>query len=110
LPTDTIEIAYTLLGDANLDGTVNAEDFTPFSHNLNQPGGWDQGDFNYDGTVNAEDFTSFSHNLGQTAALAGTLDAANTVNLANVPEPASGGMMVMAGLGILRRRRKRSSR
>ena len=69
LPTDTIEIAFTLLGDANLDGTVNAEDFTPFSHNLGKSGTvWDQGDFNYDGTVNAEDFTSFSHNLGQTAA------------------------------------------
>ena len=30
LPSDTIEIMYTLLGDANLDGTVNSEDFTPF--------------------------------------------------------------------------------
>ena len=29
---------YTLLGDANLDGTVNTEDFTPFSNNLNDSG------------------------------------------------------------------------
>ena len=71
LPTDTIEIMYTLLGDANLDGTVNSEDFTPFSHNLGQSGMmWDDGDFNYDGTVNAEDFTLFSHNIGQSASLA----------------------------------------
>ena len=70
LPSGEIEIMYTLLGDANLDGTVNSEDFTPFSHNLNQNGGWDEGDFNYDGTVNAEDFTPFSHNLNQSASLA----------------------------------------
>ena len=38
LPSGTIEIMYTLLGDANLDGTVNAEDFTQFSHNLGQSG------------------------------------------------------------------------
>ena len=31
LPSGEIEIMFTLLGDANLDGTVNAEDFTPFS-------------------------------------------------------------------------------
>ena len=112
LPTDTIEIMFTLLGDANLDGTVNAEDFTPFSNNLGQSGMmWDDGDFNYDGTVNAEDFTSFSANLGQTASLAadaGVLDAANNLSPANVPEPMSAGMIVMAGLGILRRRRRSS--
>ena len=107
MPADTIEIRYTLLGDANLDGTVNAEDFTLFSHNLGQSGMmWDDGDFNYDGTVNAEDFTLFSHNLGQSAADAGVLNSANGINLANVPEPASAGMTVIAGLGILRRRRR----
>ena len=36
LPSGTIEILFTLLGDANLDGTVNSEDFTPFSQNLGQ--------------------------------------------------------------------------
>ncbi len=109
LPSGTIEIKYTLLGDANLDGTVNAEDFTQFSHNLGQSGSWDDGDFNYDGTVNAEDFTLFSHNLGQSAADAGVLNSANNINLTTVPEPASAGTMVIATLGILRRRRRRFS-
>jgi hypothetical protein len=64
-----IEIVYTLNGDANLDGTVNSEDFSIFSENLGQSGrGWDQGDFNYDGVVNSEDFSLFSQNLGQTAS------------------------------------------
>ena len=30
LPSGEIEIMFTLLGDANLDGTVNSEDFTPY--------------------------------------------------------------------------------
>ena len=110
LPSGTIEIMYTLLGDANLDGTVNSEDFTPFSHNLGQSGmTWDEGDFNYDGTVNAEDFTPFSHNLGQSATLAaqaGDLDVANDISFANVPEPASMGVAATAGFGLLARRRR----
>jgi len=108
LPSGEIEIMFTLLSDANLDGTVNSEDFTPFSTNLGENGSWDDGDFNYDGTVNSEDFTPFSANLNQSASLAaaaGVLDA-NGISLTNVPEPLSAGVMVMAGLGILRRRRR----
>jgi autotransporter-associated beta strand protein len=107
LPGGTIEIMFTLLGDANLDGTVNAEDYTLFSQNLGQSGmHWDEGDFNYDGTVNAEDYTLFSQNLGQSAQ-AGALET-NTTLLANLPEPASVGLIMLTGLGILRRRRRRS--
>jgi autotransporter-associated beta strand protein len=111
LPSGEIEIMFTLLGDANLDGTVNSEDFTLFSEHLGRSGmSWDDGDFNYDGTANAEDFTLFSHNLGQTASLAaaaGDLELANG-DLSNVPEPMSAGMTLMAGLGMLRRRRRSS--
>ncbi len=113
LPSGTIEVMFTLLGDANLDGIVNSEDFTPFSASLGKSGMWDNGDFNYDGTVNSEDFTPFSANLGKSATLAaqgGALQAANGLNLVSVPEPMSAGMMVVAGLGILRRRRRSSLR
>ncbi len=109
LPTDTIEIMYTLLGDANLDGTVNAEDFTLFSQNLGQSGGWDAGDFNYDGTVNAEDFTLFSGNLGESDAQAGVLNEQSSISLASVPEPASIGLAAITGFGLLARRRRSSS-
>jgi hypothetical protein len=71
LPSGEIKIMYTLLGDANLDGTVNSEDFSLFSHNLGQTSMmWDDGDFNYDGTVNSEDFSFLSENLGQTDQIA----------------------------------------
>jgi hypothetical protein len=126
-----IEVAYTLLGDANLDGLVNGSDFNILAANYNQSiTGWDQGDFNYGGIVNAADFNELAANFdlgvsgaasaGDVAALdafaaANGINSANVplanvplanVPLANVPEPASAAIMVMAGLGILRRRRR----
>jgi autotransporter-associated beta strand protein len=114
LPSGEIEIMFTLLGDANLDGTVNAEDYTPFAEHIGESGmSWDDGDFNYDGTVNAEDYTLFAHNIGQSATLAaaaGALEPVNDISLANVPEPMSAGLVAFAGLGILGRRRRSSRR
>jgi autotransporter-associated beta strand protein len=110
LPSGEIEIMFTLLGDANLDGTVNTEDFTQFSQHLGQSGqSWDDGDFNYDGTVNTEDFTLFSHNLGESdslAAAAGGLEAADGISLANVPEPGSMGLLTLIAGGLLVRRKR----
>jgi autotransporter-associated beta strand protein len=110
LPSGEIEIMFTLLGDANLDGTVNSEDFTPFSTNLGLSGGWDKGDFNYDGTVNSEDFTPFSSNLNQSASLAaaaGSFEAADGLSLANVPEPACGTLLLAGAASLLRRRSRK---
>jgi hypothetical protein len=118
LSSGTIEIIYTLLGDANLDGKVNGTDFNLMAANFNQSvtAGWDEGDFNYDGKVNGNDFVLLADNFNQfasqsavSAADLAALDnfaVANGISLVNVPEPMSAGMMVMAGLGILRRRRR----
>jgi arabinogalactan endo-1,4-beta-galactosidase len=118
LSSGQIEIKYTLLGDANLDGTVNGTDFTIMATNFNQAvtNGWDRGDFNYDGSVNGSDFIELAMNFNQsavqsavTAADLAALDSfatANGISLTSVPEPASAGMLVMAGLGMLRRRRR----
>ena len=117
-----IEIMYTLLGDANLDGKVNGTDFNLMATNFNQAvsAGWDKGDFNYDGKVNGSDFVLLADNFNQfasqsaaSAADLAALDsfaASNGINLSNVPEPGCAGIMMMAGLGMLRRRRRRSRR
>ena len=76
LSSGQIEVKYTLLGDANLDGLVNAEDFTILSSNFNQPvTGWDRGDFNYDGQVNAADFNDLAANFNQSASIAAVANA-----------------------------------
>jgi autotransporter-associated beta strand protein len=118
LPPGEIEVKYTLLGDANLDGLVNAADFNIIAANFNQSvTGWDEGDFNYDGLVNAADFNELAANFNQGdsgAALAGDFAALDAFAVANglslptssVPEPACAGMMAIATLGMLRRRRR----
>jgi len=117
LSSGRIEVMYTLLGDANLDGLVNGSDFNILAANFNQSiTGWDQGDFNYDGLVNAADFNVLAANFNQGVSGGGSagdiaaLDAfaaANGLSLpaSSVPEPSSA-VIVMAGLGILRRRRR----
>lgn len=112
-----IEIMYTLLGDANLDGRVNGADFTIMAANFNQGGKyWDEGDFNYDGDVNGADFTLLAANFNQSAtesaigaadlAALDSFAAANGISLTSLPEPACFGMMALLGMGISRRRRK----
>jgi hypothetical protein len=72
-----IEVMYTLVGDANLDGFVNGVDFTILASNFNQSvTSWDRGDFNYDGSVNGEDFTLLAANFNQGANIAAAADVA----------------------------------
>jgi autotransporter-associated beta strand protein len=118
LTSGQIEVTYTLLGDANLDGVVNSADFNILAANFNQSiTGWDQGDFNYDGLVNSADFNELAANFNQgvsgadvSAGDVAALDAfaaANGVSLAaNVPEPTAVELIALAGAGLLIRRRR----
>ncbi len=84
--SSSVLLKYTLSGDANLDGAVNALDFNAVASNFGQNAGgevWTQGDFNYDGVVNTQDFTALAANFN---AL-GRFIASGTGSV--VPEPAT---------------------
>ena len=68
-------LKYVLLGDANMDGKVNALDFNALATNYGSsfsPGSgtnnptWAQGDWNYDGVVDSNDFVALGLNFGST--------------------------------------------
>jgi hypothetical protein len=66
LASGQIEIKYTLLGDANLDGTVNGSDFSILAGNFGLGfTNWDQGNFLFTSSVNGSDFSALSANFGQ---------------------------------------------
>lgn len=60
-------LRLTLLGDANLDRTVNISDFASLAANFNQPDTlWKSGDFDYSGTTNISDFSVLASRFNQT--------------------------------------------
>ncbi|MGD0462148.1 MAG: autotransporter-associated beta strand repeat-containing protein [Tepidisphaeraceae bacterium] len=121
LSSGTIEVKYTLLGDATLTGTVTGTDFTILATNLGKSGllNWDQGNFLYSptGTITGSDFTALVTNLGKTAsggavalpaadwAAVDAFAAANGL-MADVPEPASIGLLTLGAIGLLTPRRR----
>jgi probable HAF family extracellular repeat protein len=96
----SVLIRYTLRGDANLDGVVNALDFNLLATNFGTGGKrWDQGDFNYDGNVNTSDFTTMAANFGA------TMPAAGISTGALVPEPSTLAWLSLVTILTHRRRR-----
>jgi len=97
----TVLIAFTVLGDANLDRTVNLDDFTSLAAGFGSGTVWSQGDFNYDGNVNLDDFTSLAANFGSSLP--------TEAPRAAVPEPTTAVMFAAAACGLLARRRRVTS-
>jgi len=122
LSSGQIEIKYTLLGDANLDGTVNGSDFSILVANFGTGAtNWDQGNFLYESSVNGSDFSALAANFGQgdsgaavavTQADINALDSFAVANglplpaFANVPEPVSAALFLVAAGGFFTRRRR----
>jgi hypothetical protein len=114
LSSGTIEIKYTLLGDANLSGVVDGTDFGIVAANFNKGvSGWDEGDFNYDGVVDGTDFGDLAANFNKGASGAdavAALDAFAAANglLADVPEPGVMGLGIAGAMGMMTLRKRRS--
>jgi hypothetical protein len=66
LTSGEIEVKYTLVGDANLDGAVNGSDFSILAAHFGEGAtNWDEGNFLYGTSVNGSDFSALAANFGQ---------------------------------------------
>jgi hypothetical protein len=122
LSSGEIEVKYTLLGDANLDGVVNGADFSILAANFGKGlTNWDQGNFLFTPAVNGTDFSALARNFGQgdsgtdTSVSQADIAALNSFAIANglplptvevVPEPGGTSLVVAAGAVWLAHRRK----
>ena len=59
------DILQTRLGDANLDGDVDQDDFTELARNFGRDArSWDDGDFDGNGRIEFSDFVHLANNFG----------------------------------------------
>jgi autotransporter-associated beta strand protein len=113
--TTDVVAKETFFGDATMDGTVNAADYSATDNGYAMHlTGWVNGDFNYDGTTNAADYSLIDQAYvfqtaagGPVAPLAAALAAVDGGG-SSVPEPASVGLLAVAAGGLLARRRRTS--
>ncbi len=103
---DQVMVKYTYLGDVNLDGQVTDADLYNLIANMGRAGTWFQGDVDLDGMVTVTDFNIVSQHLGAgVAALGGGTPLLSSYTV--VPEPGAIGLIVAAGLCLLRRARRK---
>jgi len=115
LSSGQIEVKYTLVGDLNLDGVVDGIDFATVSRYVYRfDSNWDHGDLLYQGVINGLDLSDLVKNFGRTssggmitlsAADWAALDAftADSGFTAELPEPASAGLLALAGAALAAR-------
>ena len=98
----------TYYGDANLDGAVNAADYTRTDVGfVSRLTGWANGDFNYDGVIDGSDYALMDNAFNRQPG--GPATAAPAALVSAVPEPAGlavAGLVAVATVG----RRGRSRR
>ena len=87
--TLTVTGAITLPGDATLDGVVDGSDFNRWNSNKFTTGAtWEHGDFNCDGSVDGSDFNAWNANKF------------SSLDLATIPEPSSGRVLIVAFIAL----------
>jgi hypothetical protein len=112
----SVTARYTLIGDANLDGVIDAEDYAALDAGAAVGTGlWANGDFNDDGVVDRADYLAIDRSLlWQGGGMSAGLLADRTEEFGSdyvtelmdgvVPEPS---MMGLIGIGALMSHRRR---
>jgi hypothetical protein len=103
-PNDTL-VMYTFNGDANLSGTLDADDYFAIDSNHHRSGevfGFAKGDFNYDGAINGDDYALID---AAYFAQAGGFSLAPSAGVSSVPEPSLLGLALVPLFAATRRRR-----
>jgi hypothetical protein len=104
------DLKRTWLGDSNLDGEFNSNDFVvifqkgQYEDDLMRNSGWADGDWNGDQEFNTQDFVAAFQNGGYER---GPLPA--SANYSSIPEPDGALMAVIACLSMIRLRPTRGS-
>jgi autotransporter-associated beta strand protein len=103
----SVAFGDTLVGDVNVDGSVNLTDLLDLLNSYGQSGkDWSQGDTNGDGSVNLTDLLNLLNNYGQSDQI--TSIGPNSGSQV-VPEPATLSLLSL-GAGSLLMRRRRNAR
>jgi autotransporter-associated beta strand protein len=108
----TLLLCVTRFGDANLDGTVNLQDFNRLAAGFGTGGAWLEGDFNYDGVVNLQDFNRLAANFGVSATGPDVTPDDWAALASAVPEPGACGafgVVVVSAIACRRRRGRGTS-
>jgi hypothetical protein len=107
-----VTLTDALLGDQNLNGTVDINDFNLFAPNFGSHiTGWTNGDFNDDGVVDINDFNLLAPNFGASLGSSPSGLAGSTALIgslpggSSVPEPASFGIISLGTVVLSSRRR-----
>jgi hypothetical protein len=103
--SDAALVRLARYGDANLDGSVNLNDFNRLAASFGSAGSWFDGDVNYDGAVNLLDFNRLAANFGLVASPGGPTPQDWAILASLVPEPGVAGsaMFLLMVAGALRR-------
>ncbi|HEX4416084.1 MAG TPA: dockerin type I repeat-containing protein [Lacipirellulaceae bacterium] len=108
---------YSIVGDLNMDGVVDANDLNTFVANWGYNNGtgqgsitsWKHGDLTHDGKVDVNDFFKWRNGVG--AASASSLATMLGISLSNaVPEPATVSLLTLPAWCLLINRRRRAGR